>query len=90
MLSIAVKANKKLEITQISKPQMKEDSVIVKVHVSGLCGSDLPRIFENGAHFYPIVLGHEFTGEIIEVGSQVKNFKVGDRIACAPLVPYSL
>lgn len=87
MRSIAVKANKKLEITQISKPNMKEDSVIVKVHVSGLCGSDLPRIFDHGAHFYPVVLGHEFTGEIVEVGDKVTSFKVGDRIACAPLVP---
>lgn len=87
MLSIAVKANKKLEITEISKPDMKEDSVIVKVHVSGLCGSDLPRIFDHAAHFYPVVLGHEFMGEIVDVGEKVTKFKVGDRIACAPLVP---
>lgn len=87
MLSIAVKSNKKLEIAQISKPKLKERSVIVKVHISGLCGSDLPRIFNDGAHFYPIVLGHEFSGEVVEVGSAVSSIKVGDRIACAPLVP---
>ncbi|MGR5348310.1 alcohol dehydrogenase catalytic domain-containing protein [Vibrio mediterranei] len=87
MLSIAVKSNKKLEIAQISKPELKENSVIVKVHVSGLCGSDLPRIFDEGAHFYPIVLGHEFAGEVVEVGSNVSSLRVGDRIACAPLVP---
>ncbi|WP_413112445.1 alcohol dehydrogenase catalytic domain-containing protein [Thaumasiovibrio sp. DFM-14] len=87
MLSIAVKSNNKLEVVQTSKPALKESSVIVKVHVSGLCGSDLPRIFASGAHFYPIVLGHEFAGEVVEVGENVTSLNVGDRIACAPLVP---
>ncbi len=87
MLSIAVKSNNKLEIAQISKPTLKKSSVLVKVNVSGLCGSDLPRIFDDGAHFYPIVLGHEFSGEVVEVGVDVSRVKAGDRIACAPLVP---
>ncbi|WP_026959210.1 alcohol dehydrogenase catalytic domain-containing protein [Aliagarivorans taiwanensis] len=87
MLSIAVKANKKLELTHIAKPEPAADAVIVKVHYSGLCGSDLPRIFHNGAHFYPIVLGHEFSGEVVELGAEVEGLALGDRIACAPLVP---
>jgi len=89
MLSIAVKSNKELEVTRITPPKVEKDTVIVKVHFSGLCGSDLPRIFFEGAHFYPIVLGHEFSGEIIEIGSDVTDFNVGDRIACAPLIPCS-
>lgn len=89
MLSIAVKSNKKLEVTRIAPPEVEKDAVIVKVHFSGLCGSDLPRIFFDGAHFYPIVLGHEFSGEIIEIGSGVTDFNVGERIACAPLIPCS-
>ncbi|MGL6258988.1 alcohol dehydrogenase catalytic domain-containing protein [Vibrio sp. WXL210] len=87
MLSITVKSNRKLEVGQSSAPAVDADSVIVKVHVSGLCGSDLPRIFHHGAHFYPIVLGHEFAGEVVDVGERVTKVKVGDRVACAPLVP---
>ncbi len=87
MLSIAVKSNKKLELTHTAPPEVGENAVIVKVHYSGLCGSDLPRIFHDGAHFYPIILGHEFSGEIVEVGSGVNGLELGDRIACAPLVP---
>ncbi|MCW8345817.1 alcohol dehydrogenase catalytic domain-containing protein [Vibrio sp. ZSDZ65] len=87
MLSIAVKSNRKLEVTHIAQPKADANSVIVKVHFSGLCGSDLPRIFYEGAHFYPIVLGHEFSGEVVEVGQSVTGFKIGDRIACAPLIP---
>ena len=46
-------------------PEIKhQDEVRVKIASSGLCGSDLPRIFKNGAHYYPITLGHENTGQI--------------------------
>ena len=46
-------------------PEIKhQDEVRVKIASSGLCGSDLPRIFKNGAHYYPITLGHEFSGYI--------------------------
>ena len=53
-------------------PEIKhQDEVRVKIASSGLCGSDLPRIFKNGAHYYPITLGHEFSGYIDAVGSGV-------------------
>jgi len=69
------------------KPFAGPGEVLVKVKESGLCGSDIPRTIHGGAHFYPIVLGHEFSGEIVEVGAGVKDRKTGDRIACAPLIP---
>jgi len=61
--------------------------VLVRVKESGLCGSDIPRTIHGGAHFYPIVLGHEFSGEIVAVGEGVTQRKTGDRIACVPLIP---
>lgn len=61
----------------------------VKVHVraTGICGSDVPRVLHNGAHFYPVVLGHEFSGDVVEVGEGVTHVKAGDRVSGAPLVP---
>lgn len=61
----------------------------VKVHVraTGICGSDVPRVLHNGAHFYPVVLGHEFSGDVVEVGEGVTNLSVGDTVSGAPLVP---
>ncbi|MDI5424682.1 DUF1287 domain-containing protein, partial [Salmonella enterica subsp. enterica serovar Kentucky] len=44
--------------------------MLVKVVSSGLCGSDIPRIFAQGAHYYPITLGHEFSGYVESYGSQ--------------------
>ncbi len=68
-------------------PKAGPGEVLVKVKESGLCGSDIPRTIHKGAHFYPIVLGHEFSGEIIELGEGVDKRAVGDRIACVPLIP---
>lgn len=59
----------------------------VRVYVCGICGSDIPRILNGAAHFYPIVLGHEFAGEVTQVGEGVTEFKLGDRVAGVPLVP---
>lgn len=63
------------------------DEVLVRVAYSGLCGSDIPRIFSGGAHFYPITLGHEFSGEVVACGAEVTDLQVGDAVACVPLQP---
>ena len=61
--------------------------VKVKVNASGICGSDISRVLHNGVHFYPIVLGHEFSGDVVEVGEGVTKVKVGERVSGAPLLP---
>lgn len=79
--------NTVLKLSKKEIPEISENEVLVKVHLSGLCGSDIPRIFDNGAHFYPITLGHEFSGEIVKVGNAVEKVSTGDNVSCAPLVP---
>lgn len=63
-------------------PHVKDpDDVLLKVKAVGICGSDL-KIIEGKHHFKPnTVLGHEFCGEVIEIGSHVHHIKVGDRVA---------
>jgi threonine dehydrogenase-like Zn-dependent dehydrogenase len=63
-------------------PHVKEpDDVLLKVKAVGICGSDI-KIIEGKHHFRPnTVLGHEFCGEVIEIGSHVRHFKIGDRVA---------
>ncbi|RCX14827.1 L-iditol 2-dehydrogenase [Anaerobacterium chartisolvens] len=72
---------------EIPTPVPSKGEVVVKVRATGICGSDLPRVLGDGAHFFPIVLGHEFSGEVAEVGEGVTSVKVGDRVAGVPLVP---
>ena len=70
-----------------AEPQTKPGTVKVKVRATGICGSDVPRVLHNGAHFYPVVLGHEFSGDVVEVGEGVQKIRVGDTVSGAPLVP---
>ncbi|HSV31644.1 MAG TPA: galactitol-1-phosphate 5-dehydrogenase [Atribacteraceae bacterium] len=65
----------------------KSGDVIVKVKACGVCGSDIQRTMVKGAHVMPIVIGHEFAGEVIEVGKGVQSAKPGDRVTVMPLVP---
>lgn len=68
-------------------PEIEDDEVLVKVCVCGICGSDLHAY--NGASpdiQPPIVLGHEFTGVIVETGGSVQNLQVGERVCVNPLI----
>ena len=47
----------------------------------GVCSSDIQRSFDNGAYFYPLVMGHEIAGEIIEIGKNIKMNSISDRVA---------
>ena len=76
------------EIQQRPIPVPKEDEVLVKIENVGVCGSDL-HYYESGriGNFiveFPFVLGHEAGGTVVEVGANVKNLKVGDRVALEP------
>lgn len=68
-------------------PEVSDGEVLVKVKAAGICGSDIPRVLGDAAHYYPIVLGHEFSGDVVEVGEGVKSVKAGDRVAGVPLIP---
>lgn len=76
----------KIEINEEATPQPKSDEILVKVKASGICGTDL-HIFQGeikGLVKVGTVLGHEFAGEVIEVGSAVKNIQPGNKIAVEP------
>lgn len=87
MKAAVLTQNRTIDYQEIELAPMQPDSVLVRVAASGICGSDIPRFLHNGVHFYPIVLGHEFSGEVMEVGSAVTRVRAGDRVSGAPLLP---
>ena len=87
MKAAVVCANEDVQYLEYEEPQVSAGMVKVKVKASGICGSDIPRVLHHGVHFYPIVLGHEFSGDVVEVGEGVTKVKVGDRVSGAPLLP---
>ena len=76
MKAAVLEENKLVKIKDLDTPDIKENEVLVEVKYSGVCGSDMARLFSNGARFYPIVLGHEFSGLIAKVGNKVENIKL--------------
>lgn len=72
---------------EIVTPEVTAGKVLIKVKYTGICGSDLPRVNGDACHFYPNVLGHEFSGIVEQIGDDVTTVKVGDRVAGVPLVP---
>jgi threonine dehydrogenase-like Zn-dependent dehydrogenase len=79
----------KLEFSEKPIPRVEEDEVLIKVKACGVCGSDT-HCYEKDEQGYilfsgllrlPVILGHEFSGEVIEVGKKVSTLKVGDAVA---------
>ena len=82
-----VHAREDIRYEDIEKPKADPGKVVVKVKYTGICGSDIPRVNGDACHYFPNVLGHEFSGVIDEVGEGVTTVKPGDRVAGIPLVP---
>jgi len=82
-----VHAKEDIRYEEIEKPKPGKGQVLIKVKYTGICGSDIPRVNGDACHFFPNVLGHEFSGTIEETGEGVTSLKLGDRVAGVPLVP---
>ena len=87
--------NKEVKVCDIPEPQIgKADDVKIKIHYCGICGSDVgayafpplivPSKLTKGEP--PYIQGHEFTGEVVEIGAGVTKFKVGDRVTAEPVM----
>lgn len=64
------------------KPQVKPGWVLVEVAACGICGTDIHILEDTHKNWPPVVLGHEYTGRIVEIGSDCGEWAVGDRVVC--------
>lgn len=72
---------------EIETPTPKGDEILVKIGACGICGSDIPRVYELGTRVYPVVTGHEFAGEVVAVGNEKDKDVIGKKVAVFPLIP---
>jgi L-idonate 5-dehydrogenase len=77
-----------IKVQSVRVPELKPGMVLLRVRRAGICGSDL-HYFEHGCcgpfvPTRPFVLGHEFAGEVAEVGDGVRSVRVGDRVTANP------
>ena len=77
--------NSKVEVEELPVPMVGKKDILVKVMASGICGSDVLEWYR--IKKAPLVLGHELTGEVVEVGGEVTKFKRGDRVFTTHHVP---
>ena len=76
-----------IRLEDVAKPSAGVAEVLLKVAAVGVCGSDIPRMLTKGAHKMPLICGHEFSGEIVELGEGVKGLEKGDLVGVAPMIP---
>lgn len=87
MKALVVEGERQLVYRDVPVPELRDDEVLVRVRACGICGSDIPRVLADGAHAYPIIVGHEFSGDVVRVGAAVRDIAPGTRATAAPLVP---
>ena len=74
----------KVELIEIEEPKAHDNWVKIKIKWAGLCGSDV-NMYQYGSVYPEHVIGHEFSGEVVELGPDCKTLKVGDRVAVEPV-----
>lgn len=87
MKAIRLLGKDKVELQEIPVPEISENELLIKVKAASICGTDV-RMFKNGykevSEYNPLTLGHEFAGDIVKTGENVKAYKVGQRVSVAP------
>jgi (R,R)-butanediol dehydrogenase / meso-butanediol dehydrogenase / diacetyl reductase len=75
-----------MAVLDVPRPKAGAGEVVLKVHTCGICGSDLHAV-QYGFGMPPdSVMGHEFCGEIVELGTGVSGYKLGDRVTSLPFI----
>jgi L-iditol 2-dehydrogenase len=77
--------NRDIRLEEIPVPKIGEEELLVQMHACGICGSDVLEWYR--IKKAPLVLGHEMTGEVVSVGENVMNYRVGDRVFVSHHVP---
>jgi L-gulonate 5-dehydrogenase len=87
MIAISVKEPHDLRVIETDPPRVGPGEVLVRVLRAGICGSDM-HIFHGSNPFakYPRIIGHEFAGEIVELGAGVSALATGDHVVVDPVV----
>ena len=76
-----------LRLEDVPKPEISDNEVLIRVNASGICGTDIHIYRGEWKTNTPIILGHEFSGVIADVGREVKGLNIGDPVVAEPNIP---
>lgn len=88
MKAIVQTGTRSVEVQEHPEPEPGDDEVLVRVHTAGLCGSDAHAyLYEEGYKWIPIprIMGHEYSGEVVDVGTNVRDFEPGMKVIEEPI-----
>lgn len=77
-----------LRLEELPDPKPKANEVLIRIRASGVCGTDV-HMWEgkNNEGTFPFIPGHEWAGEVLEVGKEIRSIKVGDNVVGEPFIP---
>ena len=70
-----------VDVFDVAEPTCGENLVKVEVGFCGVCGTDIHILHDTFRNYPPVILGHEFAGTVVEVGANVANVAVGEKVA---------
>ena len=73
-----------LDFTEVPMPKPKSGWAIVQVKAAGICGSDIPRIFQTGTYHFPTIPGHEFAGRVRQKDGSLLFRENGETVMVTP------
>jgi len=80
-----VEALGQIRVQEVADPVLLPDSLLIQVKACAICGSDIRIVYKGDRRArFPVIAGHEMSGEVVQVGPQAKGFAVGDRVVVAP------
>ena len=87
MKAVIIEDEKKVVLGEVDAPVRKKGEALIRVKACGICGSDVSSYrIKNPQYPYPLIIGHETAGEIMEIDENDRNLKVGDRIILDPYI----
>jgi 2-desacetyl-2-hydroxyethyl bacteriochlorophyllide A dehydrogenase len=84
MKSVLIYKPGDIRVEEQDPPKPAPDEVLIRIYACGVCGTDYALYKGDYPANYPVIIGHEFSGEIVELGSDVRSFKLGDRVTVDP------
>lgn len=87
MIQQVMTAPGEISFCEVPVPEAGEEQILIKIHVIGICGSDI-HVYHGEHPFtsYPVTQGHEVSGEIAALGAGVEGFTVGQKVTIEPQV----
>jgi 2-desacetyl-2-hydroxyethyl bacteriochlorophyllide A dehydrogenase len=84
MKSVVIQRPNEISVLELDVPEPGPQELMIRVMASGICGTDLHIYRGEYMGKYPVIPGHEFSGLVAAIGSQITRFKAGDRVAVEP------